>query len=303
MKKVYLLILSVVLVSITACTDESTFNNPVHHRLENGSYVRFETNQPSLTFSDAQNISFSDVIVDANNNTTSYKLNVKATVSGVVHEAEYFTTNSFPASLEITSQKLADAIGVNVTDFDFGDSFVFSALSTRNDGVEFNGIAPSFDKDALTIGAGNTEPNLLIKPAYTNAMNFTVIVSCPFVQSDIVGTYSVQRDDWADYAAGDKLTVTAGSTPDTFRILADTNPYITNASTSLWHEVTVNLATGAATSVTNGPFSYAGWLSLPKVQADKGLVLSCVGLISLELDFYHPAGGAWRGYNLTLQKD
>ncbi len=302
MKKIQYLLLGILAITLSqSCTDESTFNNPVHHELTNGSFIRFENNQPNLTFEDAQNISFSDNIFDPNGNTSLYELKVNATVGGIEYEGDYFSTTTFPAKLEITSQKLADAIDIDVNDISFGDSFVFSAFATRNDGVVFNGDAPSFDEDELTDGTGNTEPTLISVAAYNNAMSFQIIVSCPFVQSEIIGEYVVVADVWADYSPGDPLTVVAGESSDTFRILTDDNPYISNAAGS-WLEVTVDVATGASTALSNFGYAYNGWYTMLRQQARTGLTLSCIGYVSIDIDFLVTETSGFLGYNLTIQK-
>lgn len=303
MKKIYLFLVAVVALSITGCTNEDTFNNPVHHELESGSFIRFENNEPSLTFSDPQNISFSDVLVDANANTVDYLLKVKATVSGVEIEADYFTTTSFPATLDITSAKLAEVLNLEVTDFNFGDDFKFTAYATRNDGVVFNGIAPTYDDEALTIGEGKTEPNLLEKPAYRDAMKFQIIISCGFVQEEIVGTYSVVSDEWGDFPTGADIEVTAGATPDTYRIALTTNSFIDAASRLGFYEATVNIQTGATTVESTDLVQYNSWYEMDRIYATEGLTLSCVGYISVTLNFHRTIGGTYVGYTLVLQKN
>lgn len=289
MKKILNIIAITAMLVITGCTDESKFNNPVHFELENGAFIRFENDEPNLTYSDAQNIFFSDEIYDANGNAQSYSLGLTATIGGVEYEeVEYFATTTFPVTLEITSESLASAIGIDPSTIDFGDKFDFNANVVRDDGKVFN--------------VENTDSTLLTGTSYNDAIDFTMIVSCPFVQSEIIGKYAVVSDAWADYSVGDILTVVAGESTNTYRILQDAHPFISNASENLWLEVTVDAATGSSTAQSNDVYDYTGWRVIPEVTADEGLTLSCVGLISLELNFWADASSGWFGYNITLEK-
>lgn len=222
-KQIYLLSLVFLVLFQFSCKDESTFNNPVHNELENGAFVRFTNNPPAPTYADAQNIVISEEIYDANNNAIDYTLTLKATIGGSVYiNDDFINKTSFPTVLEITSQSISDAIGVPVSEFNFGDSFEFVAKVTRNDGVVFYGVEPTFDEDELTIGIGNTEGNLLGEPAYKNAMNFSTIVSCPFVQADMLGTYTIIEDDGFSATGNTQFEIIAGATENQIILV---NPY------------------------------------------------------------------------------
>lgn len=210
MKKIYL-VLSLLFVAFYSCTDQSKFNNPAHHELENGAFLRFTNSQPAATYDDPQNIEFSDEIYDPNNNVIAYNLALKAVIGGSTYIAENFISiTSFPATLSITTQSMADAIGVDGADFGFGDVFEFTGTATRNDGVVFYGVEPSFDEDNLTVGIGNTDAVLLSAPAYQNAMNFATIVACEFIQADMIGSYTILFDDGFSATGNDQFEIIAG---------------------------------------------------------------------------------------------
>lgn len=225
MKKVYYIIASFVLVASSfSCTDESTFNNPATNDLENGAFVRFLNDGVAPTYSDAANISISEEIYDANGNISDYTIALRANVSGTIFIAEDFINiTSFPAVLNITSESMATAIGLEPTDFGFGDAFTFIATATRNDGVVFYGIEPSFDDDNLTVGVGNTEGNLFSEAAYKNAMNFGTIVSCPFEQAAMLGTYTVINDSGFNAIDNGGSPSLGNGDPETFEVIAGTN--------------------------------------------------------------------------------
>lgn len=208
MKKLYYYLL-LALLPIVSCTDESTFSNPVTFQLENGGFVRFQNENAILNmYPDPQNINISEPIYDPNNNLSSYSVSVSAVVAGSLYVAEDFVTvTSFPGTLNITSQMLADALGVDVSLFFYGDTFAFSSKATRNDGVVFYGQTPKYDSETGTIGFGNTHPNVLDKSAYTSAMSFGFILftDCP----PVPGTYRVDiHDSWGDGWQGKGILVT-----------------------------------------------------------------------------------------------
>lgn len=296
-KTLYLIVISIIIL-FSSCTNDNNDNNPLNFELESGAFVCFENNEPELTYPDSQNILFSDTIKDANNNVSNYILTLTATVAGEEHTIEYFSTTTFPATLNITSQNIADALNLEVSALSFGDTFTFTATAERNDGEIFNGESPIFNNQELTVNGGNTDDILLTGSGFKDAMNFTIIVSCPFIQSEIIGEYTVINDFWEDYEPGDQITIVAGEQNNTYRILADRNLWIDNASENLWIEVTVDMITGASTALSNEAFIYTDWKTL-EVSAQEGLTLSCNGLISLELDFTEE----YAGNNLTLQKN
>lgn len=288
MKKINYILTSFIVIAVSfSCTDQSTFNNPSSHELENGAFIRF-VDSPEDTASDPQAISFISEVYDPVGNVTQYTVALKATVSGVVYlQDNYFTTTTFPATFSYTSQSLADAIGINVDDFTFGDNFEFTGFATRNDGVVFNGINPTFDTDKLTIGVGNTEPNLHLDN-YNSAMSFGTIVACAeHIASEMPGIWTVVRDDWADYSPGDTLEVVAGPNDNTFHILANNNPFINNSATA-YMIIEVDGTGNVINATSNEPFDYG----IPIVPNDAagggGLIFSCVGVIDLRHDWLSP---------------
>ncbi|MFC4722286.1 hypothetical protein ACFO5O_08135 [Geojedonia litorea] len=285
MKKLIYTIFGVVLMlSQYSCTDQSTFNNPAHHELENGAFVRFTNNGVAATYPDAQNISISEEIYDANGNISEYSLTLTATISGATYKAEDFIIiTSFPAVLNITSQSMADALGVSVSNLGFGDSFNFIGKATRNDGVVFYGVRPSFSSTQLTVGLGNTEGQLFT-PAYKNAMNFGTIVSCPFVQADMLGTYTIIEDDGFNATTDTQFEVIAGANANQIILV---NPLHSAGN----FNIAVNVsALGIATfprqdAVLTEEICCAGYSpTWFRSNATVSLGLSCIGYLSLNFD-------------------
>jgi len=208
MKRI-LYFLTIASLTLVSCTDESTFSNPVTHQLERGAFVRFDNMDAILDmYPDPQDINISEGIYDANGNVSSYSLTVTANVGGSLYTGEDFITiSSFPATLNITSQMIADAIGVDVSTFFYGDTFSFVAKATRNDGVVFSGQTPSYDASNGTVGPGNTQSQLIDVSSYKNAMTFGFVLftDCP----PVPGVYEiVMHDSYGDGWQGQGVAVT-----------------------------------------------------------------------------------------------
>ena len=285
MKKTYF-VLSLLFLALYSCTDESTFNNPSHHELERGAFIRFTNNSMPATFADAQNINFSEEVFDANNNTSSYSLTARAVVGGNTLIAEDFITiTSFPATLTITSQAMADAFGVDVNDFGFGDTFNFIGTATRNDGVEFTGVPASYDSGTGQPNGSNTDAVLLDAPTYRNAMRFGTIISCPFDQAAMVGNYTIINDSGFSATGATTFDVIAGATSDAIVLV---NPF--DSAGNFNQTVKVNQF-GIATmerqdAVLTEEVCCAGYTPT-WIRTDSGktsLALSCIGYIELNLE-------------------
>ena len=191
MKKIIYIITAMILfVGIYACTDESTFNNFTVYDLQKGGFVKFSGAQPDGIVFEPQNIVYSGELIDANNNLSSYTLALKATIAGTTYFIdEYATYTSFPATLSITSQEIADAAGVSVDDLSFGDLFTFTGIATTTDGRVFNGERPTYEDGVL--GKGNTEPTLEVA-SYFNAMKIVMAIACP---PSPPGVYTIDMHD------------------------------------------------------------------------------------------------------------
>ncbi len=212
MKKT-LFLLTVVSIALTSCTtDKSTFRNPSHHQLENGAFVRF-VNENAIAPNQDVDFNISQGVYDANGNIKSYTLTVYANLSGSLHVAEDFLTiSSFPATLNLTAQAVAEALGVDAASFNYGDKFYFTAEVTRNDGVIFYGQNPSYDSENGTVGLGNTEGQLTNIPAYKSAMSFDFLlfVDCP----PVPGTYTLDMfDGYGDGWQGQGIRITVDGVP------------------------------------------------------------------------------------------
>lgn len=211
------------IVLVVSCTDKSTFNNPAIHQLENGAFIRFENvNAINADYPEPQNLNISQKVFDANGNTSSFRLTVEGNIGGVMkYNDNLITINSFPSTIDITSQSLADALGVDVDDFSYGDTFVFKGIATRDDGTVFYPESPSLGT------RGNTEKQLNNVPNYTSAMSFGFVffTDCPPVPGD----YKINMaDSYGDGWQGTGIKVTIDGV-DTYIALC--SPYSSDAGT------------------------------------------------------------------------
>ena len=139
MKKLKYIYLVVFMIAVS-CTDQSTFNNPAIHELENGSMVRFKA-LPPTSFDSVEGFGIKGTLHDVNGNTSSYDLHLTATISGQVISAEnIWSTNNFPSEVDLTVADFASALGIEVSDINMGDFFQFYGTSTRNDGTSSRSI-------------------------------------------------------------------------------------------------------------------------------------------------------------------
>ena len=193
MKKLKYLCLLVLTISVS-CTDQSTFNNPAIHELENGSMVRFDA-LPPTSYDSVEGFGIKGTIHDVNGNTSSYDLHLTATISGQVMSAEnIWSTNNFPSEVDLTVAYFASALGIEVSDINMGDFFQFYGTSTRNDGTVFHGTEPDYGNDKDNGNLGFTQGNLNSNASYRSAMSFNAILACPLPSTLYVGTYEVTGD-------------------------------------------------------------------------------------------------------------
>lgn len=122
-----------------------------------------------------------DVVVIRNGD----KSNVKVLQAGVT---------SFPATVAITGQQLADLFGETP---DYGDLYVVGADVTTQDGKKWE----AFPADGITYA-----PGVANEPGVNPTVQFKV--PCLFVPAEYTaGEYEVIQDDWEDYPPGEIIMV------------------------------------------------------------------------------------------------
>jgi len=287
-----------------SCTDESKFTNPVTFHLEQGAFATFsEGIAPNgVSFEIPSEAQFTRTITDPAGNIASYSLSFTATlVTGQVTVVnDFFTTTSFPSTLNVTAQGLADAMGLTLGDLNFGDNFQFIATVVRNDGQVFLGSAPGLNADG-SLQPGNTEPTLLL-PSYNNAMNFGFTFACPaFPNTDLIGIWDVDVLGFAAFfgetqpdreilagPAGNQITIVGGEYPTA----GGMNDDLIITFTEIGIVTAVN-----EDGIAIGPGNSQG-ISTNTYLLNRGLLLPCVDLINLSLNF-EPLSNNIHPFNLT----
>jgi len=121
-------------------------------------------------------------------------------------------------------------------------------------------------------------------------------LECPFNMSVFSGNYKVVADTWEDYSIGAQIAVQQGPAANQFKILANTNPYISNGSTASMIVTVQN--NGDVTVASNEGFMYGGALGTVAVKGT-GTVNFCTGDINIS----SLAFGTYAGYKFVLSKN
>lgn len=156
--------------------------------------------------------------------------------------------------------------------------------------------------DGKTYDISNTVGALESAAGYNACMRWTAYVVCPFT-GGMSGLYTVVQDDWADWAAGDVVSVTDGPGANQINISAVwPNPAYGDKVNDLI--INVDPTTGAAKLATNNViFANYGQNTSAYIPSSgtNGYVFSCTGYIGLKIGLKY--GSTDYGVNtLTLQK-
>ena len=166
--------------------------------------------------------------------------------------------------LKVTATELATGLGIAPAALKTGSPYTFYNELILKDGRIFN--------PANTNGAFQGISN------YNMAMTWQAVVVCPYVPP-MAGTYKVIQDDWADWGAGDLVTVTdvPGNKLDLSAVWP--NPIYGSVVTPL--VISLDPATGAATIPANLVFGNYGSYNAKTLSGSSGYVFSCTGTVTL----------------------
>jgi hypothetical protein len=203
-------------------------------------------------------------------------------------------TTGTPASLTATTAELATAFGVSASKFEPGSIFTFFTKAVTKTGKTFD----------INNAGDNGGGGLITGPKYMAAFSFTVFVVCPYT-GGMTGDYTVLRDDWVDWHAGDIVHITDG--PGVNQInLSEVYP---NGGTVI-NPIIVNIdpVTGTASIPTVIYGRYGGASSTQYIAEGAGAndvagyVFSCTGFITLSINQSDNGGGDYGPNKLILQK-
>jgi hypothetical protein len=190
--------------------------------------------------------------------------------------------------LSATSQEVATALGVALTDLSPGNFYTFYNRVTTKSGKIYD----------LT----NTQGALESNSNYNSVFRWQAFVTCPFV-GPVAGNYKVVYDgDWQDWSTGDIVKVTDGPGPNQINLSQVwPNPAYGNVVNPLL--VNIDPATGSAKVplVTFADYGYLAKAQGAGAGDVAGYVFSCTGFITLSMNV--TAGGSPQGaLKLILQK-
>ena len=291
MKKISLILSLFVLLFASSCKKTDS-PNPLSDvsNLSVGSYLTLVQNV-NLNFEFDNPASEVSVKVD------KYGADISKVVVFVVEGA-----NSDPASwrqikevnftgagtvLAVTSQEVATALNVSVSDLSAGNFYTFYNKIITTDGRTFD-----------ITNAGNA---LATNSNYNACFQWAAYITCPFT-APVGGNYEVVQDDWVDWYPGDLVNVIDG--PGANQI--DLSEVWPNAAIgSIVDNLVVNIdpATGTATVpfVTFGDY---GALATAQGAFDNdvaGYVFSCTGFVTLTMKLTYN-GVAQGNFKLVLRK-
>jgi len=153
-------------------------------------------------------------------------------------------------------------------------------------------------KDGRKFSVLNTPDTYNSFPAYKMAITWKATATCPYVESQSVGNYTVAKDSWADFTnPADVIAVSAGSTANTLTFLGYPAPEAGGTNRQPWL-LTIDPVSGAVQMANQFVGDYPG---APGSNASAtGFVFSCAGGISLNVTITY--GGTPYPATLILKK-
>lgn len=176
------------------------------------------------------------------------------------------TSQLYRKNITFTAAQMFQLLGItNQTIYGGGDYFTVRFAAVAKDGKVYTNS---------NLGAD------LTGEYYKSPFMYRFNVVCPYNLAPFSGSYSVVADDWADYAAGDVLSVVAGPNANQIRIPSTSNPYLVNTSSSMI--LTIDNA-GNVVVTADQIFDYGGGFTV--AVTGKGKVNFCNGGIDLLVNF------------------
>lgn len=290
-------VLSLLMISLLSCIDESTFKNPVHHDLlKTGAFPKLKDPAPSTIGAETVNdINYSFTVIDINNSIDTYSLQVAATINGIdtpFYDVE--TVNSFPADFSFNSQKLSDLLGVPASNFNFGDTFKFRGSCVSKDGI-------AYDINTNTSTA-------LYTTGYDSAFLFDFVLACPGEPSvsDLTGTWTITIDDFGVVlGSGGTFEMIAGPGENQLTLI-DPFGHVDLSGNPFNVVMDIDPATSTASISTQDSWNSAAYgleYGIGRITGSGANVFNCVGNGSINFNFnYTVDAGSFGTYNMVFTK-
>lgn len=223
MKKVIYLVCCL-LLAFTACKDDDKIFEPQLESAKGGIVVFSEAPRPiTISALEPTDFTFTAPVEDPNDNVVSYRLSVEDASGNYIDLG--LELNSFPTDLVITSDMIAMALNIPVTDFQFGQEFKFIGTVVNEAGVTYSGVEHEYNPDTGEISGGNTDLDNIGSQAnnYRDALRFNLIISCPPTSdfNQFEGTYNVISHTYGPFGfpAETNLQLVAGPGPNQLTIV------------------------------------------------------------------------------------
>jgi hypothetical protein len=263
-------------------TDDKTIDD-VFNNVERGAVLRtiavpnatfdfYNTSSEWVVSLEAQDIEDGNLLNDINIYSAFVDDgNIETEVLVKTISASAFSTGPFGfprGDVSVSLQEVLDAAGLQIGDYDSGDSF--------------NVRLESVLKDGRTFTSTNTAGTITGGSFYSSPFQYSVQFFCELQDaSDFDGNYIVTIDAWADYDIGGTVPVEFIS-DYSFKILTTNNAWINNPG-ECYMIVTIDPTDGSATVTSNTCFDYGPGFCLDITGS--GSVGTCTGDINLIIDF------------------
>jgi hypothetical protein len=189
--------------------------------------------------------------------------------------------------LSATSQDVATALGVAVSDLAPGNFYTFYNRVITEDGKTFD--------LSNTLGALENNSN------YNACFRWQAYITCPFV-GPVAGKFKVIQDDWADWVPGDVIDVTDGPGANQIDLSAVwPNPAYGDIVDHLIIDIDPATGTASVPLVTFGNYGSLATATNTAGSDVAGYVFSCTGYITLTMAVTYN-GSSQGNLKLVLQK-
>jgi hypothetical protein len=257
--------------------------------LEKGAYLTLVSSSTFLNATDPN--AKINIVVNAVGSEVA-SVNIYTSAANTLDKSQWKLIKNVPfagnTTLEVSNGEIASALGLPPGNLAPGSVFNLYNEVVTKDGKIYSSINTS-------------SQDLENQIAFNAALRWTGTVVCPYNPATIAGTYTVVRDDWADWQPGDLVEVTAGPGANEFNISQVwPNPAFGNIVTPLI--VTVDPATGVTTIPDNITFGDYGGFKGVTSTGNSGFVFSCNDKISLNIHVLAPPFGDQGFLQLILEK-
>jgi hypothetical protein len=230
-------------------------------------FVRITTNSVVIDATQLSTSGYEGVVDDPADNVASWTVGVRKTPGPSMEYTTIETITTFPSPFAITGEEIATTLGIPSDEIQPGDNIEFQATATGKDGK------------ILTFA--DLGGDLAAQEEQLQAFQFNIFVSCPFIASEIVGTYNVTQHRFDAFFGpqGTTREIIAGPGENQYTIIGGAVP-LDGADDLI---INVDPITGVVTSTGSPNATHFNTFG-PGVYGNVGgFTFSCVGFIDLTI--------------------